>query len=144
MGRHLRLGLRRIPGIYIGACQDCNARVHAATMEDNALGYSGSNAGGRLENSTYRHNLVGIAPNSENPGDGPPPQDGECGRPNINTETRADHHQDGHHSLHDHPQQPDHRKQQPQCAGQRDPTEDCAWGAGVDSRATTPIWWKAT
>ena len=54
-------------------------------MEDNALGYSGSNAGGRLllENSTYRHNLVGIAPNSEDPGDRPPPQDGECGRPNI-------------------------------------------------------------
>jgi len=54
-------------------------------MENNALGYSGSNAGGKLvlEKSVYRRNLVGIAPNSENPGDGPPPQDGECGRPNI-------------------------------------------------------------
>ncbi|MFZ2050444.1 MAG: hypothetical protein WAU69_05870 [Solirubrobacteraceae bacterium] len=72
-------------GIYIGACQECDARVSGATMEDNALGYSGSNAGGRLvlERSIYRHNLVGIAPNSENPGDPPPPQDGECGRPNI-------------------------------------------------------------
>jgi hypothetical protein len=72
-------------GIYIGACQECNARVTGATMENNALGYSGSNAGGKLqlENSVYRHNTVGIAPNSENPGDGPPPQDGECGRPNI-------------------------------------------------------------
>lgn len=72
-------------GIYIGACQECNARVTGATMENNALGYSGSNAGGKLvlENSIYRHNTVGIAPNSENPGDGPPPQDGECGRPNI-------------------------------------------------------------
>ena len=72
-------------GIYIGACQECDARVSGAVMEDNALGYSGSNAGGKLllENSTYRHNLVGIAPNSEVPGDRPPPQDGECGRPNI-------------------------------------------------------------
>ncbi len=72
-------------GIYIGACQECDARVTGATLEDNALGYSGSNAGGRLalENSTYRRNLSGIVPNSENPGDPPPPQDGECGRPNI-------------------------------------------------------------
>lgn len=72
-------------GMYIGACQECDARVSGATMENNALGYSGSNAGGKLvlERSIYRHNLVGIAPNSENPGDPPPPQDGECGRPNI-------------------------------------------------------------
>jgi hypothetical protein len=72
-------------GMYIGACQECDARVSGATMENNALGYSGSNAGGALalENSIYRRNLVGIAPNSENPGDPPPPQDGECGRPNI-------------------------------------------------------------
>ncbi len=72
-------------GIYIGACQECDARVSGAVMENNALGYSGSNSGGKLvlENSIWRHNLVGIAPNSENPGDPPPPQDGECGRPNI-------------------------------------------------------------
>jgi hypothetical protein len=72
-------------GIYIGACQECDARVSGATMENNALGYSGSNSGGKLvlEKSLYRRNAVGIAPNSENPGDGPPPQDGECGRPNI-------------------------------------------------------------
>ena len=72
-------------GIYIGACQECNARVTGAVMENNALGYSGSNSGGKLvlEKSIYRHNTVGIAPNSENPGDAPPPQDGECGRPNI-------------------------------------------------------------
>lgn len=72
-------------GIYIGACQECDARVTGAIMENNALGYSGSNAGGKLalEDSIWRRNLVGIAPNSENPGDPPPPQDGECGRPNI-------------------------------------------------------------
>ena len=48
-------------GIYIGACQECNARVSGATMENNALGYSGSNAGGKLllENSIYRRNTVG-------------------------------------------------------------------------------------
>ncbi len=45
-------------GIYIGACQECNARVTGATMENNALGYSGSNAGGKLviENSIFRRN----------------------------------------------------------------------------------------
>jgi hypothetical protein len=67
-------------GIYIGACRDCKAVVNHATMEDNALGYSGSNSSGNLiiENSTFAHNTSGIAPNSENPGDGPPPQNGAC------------------------------------------------------------------
>ena len=67
-------------GFYIGACRECDATVNDAVMENNALGYSGSNSSGRLviENSTFRHNLVGIAPNSENPGDGPPPLDGAC------------------------------------------------------------------
>ena len=67
-------------GLYIGACRECDAHVSNAVMENNALGYSGSNSSGRLiiENSVFSHNLVGIAPNSENPGDGPPPQDGAC------------------------------------------------------------------
>lgn len=67
-------------GIYIGACQECKARVDKATMEYNALGYSGSNSGGKLviENSLFAHNTSGIAPNSENPGDGPPPANGAC------------------------------------------------------------------
>jgi hypothetical protein len=71
-------------GMYIGACQECNARVTLATMEKNALGYSGSNSGGKLaiEWSLFRDNSAGVVPNSENPGDTPPPQDGECGRPN--------------------------------------------------------------
>ena len=70
-------------GIYVGACQECKARITGATMEDNALGYSGSNSGGKLaiEWSLFRHNSAGVVPNSENPGDGPPPQDGECNRP---------------------------------------------------------------
>jgi len=71
-------------GMYLGACQECQALITFATMEDNALGYSGSNSGGSLviENSIFRHNTTGIAPNSENPGDGPPPQDGQCNRVN--------------------------------------------------------------
>jgi hypothetical protein len=67
-------------GLYIGACRECDARVNGAVMENNALGYSGSNSSGRLviENSVFNHNLTGIAPNSENPGDPPPPLDGAC------------------------------------------------------------------
>ncbi len=67
-------------GIYLGACAECKARIDDAVMEYNALGYSGSNSGGNLiiENSIFRHNTTGIAPNSENPGDGPPPQNGAC------------------------------------------------------------------
>jgi hypothetical protein len=72
-------------GMYLGACQECKARITGAVMENNALGYSGSNSGGKLliENSLFRRNSIGVAPNSENPGDGPPPQDGECNRPEI-------------------------------------------------------------
>lgn len=68
-------------GIYLGACPECKARINKAVMENNALGYSGSNSGGNLviENSVFSHNTDGIAPNSENPGDGPPPQNGACG-----------------------------------------------------------------
>ena len=80
-------------GLYIGACRNCNARVFNVVMENNALGYSGSNAGGRLliENSVFSHNGVGWAPNSENPGDPPPPQDGACnsGANRSNTPTFA-------------------------------------------------------
>ncbi len=67
-------------GIYVGACPECEAVINHATMDYNALGYSGSNSGGKLiiENSTFEHNTTGIAPNTENPGDAPPPQDGAC------------------------------------------------------------------
>lgn len=67
-------------GLYIGACRDCQARVFNVTAENNALGYSGSNSGGHLlfENSTFNNNAVGFVPNSENPSDPPPPQDGAC------------------------------------------------------------------
>ncbi|MHB8240700.1 MAG: DUF1565 domain-containing protein [Solirubrobacteraceae bacterium] len=67
-------------GIYLGACWECRAHISNATIEYNAVGYSGSNSGGELviEKSTFRHNSAGIVPNSENPGDGPPPQNGKC------------------------------------------------------------------
>lgn len=67
-------------GLYIGACRDCQARVFNVVMENNALGYSGSNSGGRLliESSTFNNNSIGFVPNSENPSDPPPPQDGAC------------------------------------------------------------------
>ena len=67
-------------GMYLGACPECKATINKATMENNALGYSGSNSGGKLviENSVIAHNADGLAPNSENPGDGPPPQNGAC------------------------------------------------------------------
>jgi hypothetical protein len=67
-------------GMYLGGCPECEAVIDHATMEYNALGYSGSNSGGQviIENSTFEHNTTGIAPNTENPGDGPPPQDGAC------------------------------------------------------------------
>jgi hypothetical protein len=67
-------------GMYLGGCPECEAVIDHATMEYNALGYSGSNSGGQLliENGKFNHNTTGIAPNTENPGDGPPPQNGAC------------------------------------------------------------------
>ena len=67
-------------GLYIGACRDCWALVQDALVERNGLGYSSTNAGGHLviENSTFRDNGLGIAPDSEATDDLPPPQDGAC------------------------------------------------------------------
>jgi hypothetical protein len=67
-------------GMYLGACRECKARITKAVMEDNAVGYSGSNSGGNLiiEDSAFRDNRAGIVPNSENPGDPPPPSNGAC------------------------------------------------------------------
>ncbi len=67
-------------GLYVGACRDCHALVQDALVERNALGWSSTNAGGHLivENSTFRDNSVGVAPDSEPDSDRPPPQDGAC------------------------------------------------------------------
>jgi hypothetical protein len=67
-------------GLYIGACRDCRALVQDALVERNGLGWSSTNAGGHMviENSTFRENGLGIAPDSESDSDLPPPQDGAC------------------------------------------------------------------
>ncbi|MGI8507164.1 MAG: hypothetical protein ACR2MK_10275, partial [Solirubrobacteraceae bacterium] len=67
-------------GYYIGACQQvCNQTVNHAHGEFNALGYSGSNSGGKLviENSEFNRNEDGFDTNSQN-GDDPSPQNGAC------------------------------------------------------------------
>lgn len=53
-------------GFYIGACNPCDAVIVDVLAEHNALGFSGTNAGGRLAivNSEWRENLAGIVPNT--------------------------------------------------------------------------------
>jgi FtsP/CotA-like multicopper oxidase with cupredoxin domain/plastocyanin len=53
-------------GIYIGGCRDCNAVIVDSKSEKNAIGYSGTNAGGELYllNSEWDHNASGIVPNT--------------------------------------------------------------------------------
>ena len=66
---------------YIGACrQVCNQTVDDAHAQYSALGYSGTNSGGKLliENSEFDHNQDGFDTNSENNDDAPSPQDGAC------------------------------------------------------------------
>src|SRR6202142_2179539 len=49
-------------------------------MEDNALGYSGTNSGGTviIENSRFDNNQDGLDTNTQVIGDPPAPQDGAC------------------------------------------------------------------
>jgi hypothetical protein len=66
---------------YIGACQQqCNTTLAEDIGTNSALGYSGTNAGGNLiiRNSVFAGNRTGLAPNSLNNDDAPPPQDGRC------------------------------------------------------------------
>jgi plastocyanin len=53
-------------GFYIGQCHPCDAVIDGVTAEHNALGYSGTNAGGNLQivRSTWRFNWAGIVPNT--------------------------------------------------------------------------------
>ena len=53
-------------GFYIGQCFPCNALITDSLSEWNGIGYSGTNAGGnlRIVSSVWRHNRVGIVPNS--------------------------------------------------------------------------------
>ncbi|NNE74918.1 MAG: hypothetical protein HKN26_14735 [Acidimicrobiales bacterium] len=51
---------------YIGQCNPCNAMITDSLAENNALGYSGTNASGNLwiVNSEWRNNRVGMVPNT--------------------------------------------------------------------------------
>jgi plastocyanin len=53
-------------GFYIGQCHPCDAVIDQVVAEGNALGYSGTNAGGNLQivRSTWRRNWAGIVPNT--------------------------------------------------------------------------------
>jgi hypothetical protein len=66
---------------YVGACRrECNTTLAFDRGTNSALGYSGTNSGGRLiiRDSVFDHNRTGLAPNSLNNDDAPPPQDGRC------------------------------------------------------------------
>jgi hypothetical protein len=68
-------------GMYVGACHRvCAATITNAWMENNALGYSGTNSGGKIviENSKFDNNKDGLDTNTALTGDPPPPQDGRC------------------------------------------------------------------
>jgi hypothetical protein len=64
-------------GFYIGACHPCHALITNVISEDNALGFSGTNAGGDLiiSDSLWRNNMGGIVPNTLD-SEPRPPQDG--------------------------------------------------------------------
>ena len=53
-------------GIYIGQCYPCNSLIYDNVIEGNALGYSGTNAGGHLYlyNNIWQNNMSGIVPNT--------------------------------------------------------------------------------
>ncbi|HEY8300785.1 MAG TPA: hypothetical protein VIG48_02700 [Jatrophihabitans sp.] len=67
-------------GYYIGACPNCRAVISDAHAFYNALGYSGTNSGGRLviKHSEFAFNKVGFDTNSQNSADAPSPQNGKC------------------------------------------------------------------
>lgn len=64
-------------GFYIGQCYPCHAVVRDVLAEHNALGFSGTNAGGDLAivNSEWRDNLAGIVPNTLDSEADPPQRD---------------------------------------------------------------------
>ena len=53
-------------GFYVGQCEPCHIVITNVLAEDNALGFSGTNASGDMliVNSEWRQNLGGIAPNT--------------------------------------------------------------------------------
>jgi len=68
-------------GMYVGAChQLCAVTIDHAWMQNDALGYSGTNSGGAvvIENSQFDHNEDGADTNTQIDGDPPAPQNGDC------------------------------------------------------------------
>ena len=68
-------------GSYVGACRQlCDVVMDHMWMENNALGYSGTNSGGTviIENSQFDDNQDGLDTNTQIIGDPPAPQDGRC------------------------------------------------------------------
>jgi hypothetical protein len=81
-------------GTYVGACsQRCDVIMDHMWMENNALGYSGTNSGGTviIENSQFDDNQDGLDTNTQIIGDPPAPQDGRCAHDRISrvTHTRS-------------------------------------------------------
>jgi Periplasmic copper-binding protein (NosD) len=54
-------------GVYVGQCSPCNVVIHDVISERNAIGYYGTNASGGVYviNSIFRHNRLGLTPNSQ-------------------------------------------------------------------------------
>jgi hypothetical protein len=78
-------------GYYEGACrQECNLTMRKAWSQYSALGYSGTNSGGKIvvKESEFDHNQDGFDTNSQNNDDAPSPQDGSC--PNGGTSHLTD------------------------------------------------------
>jgi hypothetical protein len=71
-------------GFYIGECSPCNAVIRRSWADRNALGYSGTNAGGNLvlEDSIWSRNRIGILPNTLD-GESHVPQRGVTIRNNL-------------------------------------------------------------
>ena len=68
-------------GMYVGAClQVCDMTIDHAWMEYSALGYSGTNSGGKIviQNSQFDQNKDGLDTNTQINGDPPAPQNGTC------------------------------------------------------------------
>lgn len=61
-------------GFYIGGCYPCDAVIHHVDSTENALGYSGTNAGGNLtlRDSNWWDNGLGVVPNTLNTEPNPP------------------------------------------------------------------------
>jgi len=79
-------------GMYVGACQQvCDAWIDNAWMENNGLGYSGTNSGGTfvISNSQFDNNVDGFDTNTQSVGDPPPPQNGDCPDGGVSGITRT-------------------------------------------------------